>query len=109
MNERNIQSLICVLTLRGFRTDGKVETRRRLFVISVDFVGKGCMISPGPEIVRSDRCACSDCPLEADRGVLISRIHIVDVVAHSQGILVTPGQIYPYDIDLWNTCQQFKK
>jgi putative CocE/NonD family hydrolase len=23
--------------------------------------------------------------------------------------LVTPGQIYSYDIDLWNTCQQFKK
>jgi hypothetical protein len=23
--------------------------------------------------------------------------------------LITPGDIYPYDIDLWNTCQQFKK
>jgi putative CocE/NonD family hydrolase len=23
--------------------------------------------------------------------------------------LVTPGQIYLYDIDLWNTCQKFKK
>jgi putative CocE/NonD family hydrolase len=21
--------------------------------------------------------------------------------------LITPGQIYTYDIDLWNTCQQF--
>jgi putative CocE/NonD family hydrolase len=23
--------------------------------------------------------------------------------------LITAGQIYPYDIDLWNTCQQFKQ